>query len=316
MHSPNVVVTGASGFLGRHLVPVLEARYGSAYVTALSSSDYDLIDAAQVDLMFNERKPDVLIHLAAYVGGIGATSERPAKFFHRNILLTSLTFEAAARHRIRKLIYPMNGCVYPANATSPIGEDQIGQGSPQGESAAYSTAKMTGIVAAEAYRKEFGLNSAVLIPGNMYGEFDNFRVKESCVVPALIRRFGDAKITGARQVVCWGTGLPSRDFVYAGDVAQVVPYFIENDVAGPVNISSGVRTSISELAGIIKELMAFPGEVAWDAGKPDGPMDRTFDVARMKELGLRCPTSLRAGLERTIEWFEKNAPSQADGLRM
>jgi len=148
----------------------------------------------------------VLIHLAAYVGGIGANREWPAKFFYRNILLTSLAFEAAARHRIQKLVYPMGGCSYPAKATSPIGEDQMWQGYPQAESAAYSTAKKMGLVASDAYRQEFGLNSAVLIPGNMYGEFDNFRLKESHVVPALIRRFYEAKISGAREVVCWGTG--------------------------------------------------------------------------------------------------------------
>jgi GDP-L-fucose synthase len=316
MNSPNLVVTGASGFLGRHLVPVLEARYGKARVTALSSSDYDLTDPSQVDLMFNERKPDVLIHLAAYVGGIGANREWPAKFFHRNILLTSLAFEAASRHQIQKLVYPMGGCSYPAKALSPIGEDQMWQGYPQAESAAYSTAKKMGLVAADAYRQEFGLNSVVVIPGNMYGEFDNFRLKESHVVPALIRRFYEAKINGAKEVVCWGTGRPTRDFVYAGDVARVFPYFIENDVKDPVNLSSGVRTPIRELAETIKELTAFPGDLIWDTEKPDGQMDKIFDVTRMKSLGLSCSTPLCNGLQRTIEWFEKNAPDQTDGLRM
>ncbi len=312
-----IAVTGARGFLGRHVVPVLEARYGAEHVVGLSRADYDLMDPAGVRRMFAEVKPDAVVHLAAYVGGIGANREFPASFYYRNTILTALMFEAAAEHGVEKLLYPMGGCSYPAKAVSPIGEDQLWQGYPQKESAAYSTAKMMGLVASEAYRQERGLHSVVIIPGNMYGEYDNFREKESHVVPALVRRYYEAKLAGKASVTAWGTGRATRDFVYAGDVAALVPFFLEQyDSTEPVNISSGSTTSIRELTETIRELTGFAGEIAWDTSKPDGQLEKIFDVTRMKALGLACPTSLRDGLRKTIDWFARNYASAGDGLRL
>ena len=312
-----IAVTGAQGFLGRHVVPVLQARYGAEQVVALSRADYDLSDVAAVRRMFAEVKPDAVVHLAAYVGGIGANREFPASFYYRNTILTALMFEAAAEYGVEKLLYPMGGCSYPAKAVSPIGESQLWQGFPQKESAAYSTAKMMGLVASEAYRTERGLQSVVIIPGNMYGEYDNFREKESHVVPALVRRYYEAKLAGKASVMAWGTGRATRDFVYAGDVAALFPYFLEQyDSIEPVNISSGSTTSIRELTETIRELTGFAGEIAWDASKPDGQLEKIFDVARMKALGLSCPTSLREGLRKTIDWFAGNYATAADGLRL
>jgi len=312
-----IAVTGAQGFLGRHVVPVLQARYGAEQVVALSRADYDLSDVAAVRRMFAEVKPDAVVHLAAYVGGIGANREFPASFYYRNTILTALMFEAAAEYGVEKLLYPMGGCSYPAKAVSPIGESQLWQGFPQKESAAYSTAKMMGLVASEAYRTERGLQSVVIIPGNMYGEYDNFREKESHVVPALVRRYYEAKLAGKASVMAWGTGRATRDFVYAGDVAALLPYFLEQyDSIEPVNISSGSTTSIRELTETIRELTGFAGEIAWDASKPDGQLEKIFDVARMKALGLSCPTSLREGLRKTIDWFAGNYATAADGLRL
>ncbi len=312
-----IAVTGAQGFLGRHVVPVLQARYGAEQVVALSRADYDLADVAAVRRMFEEVKPDAVVHLAAYVGGIGANREFPASFYYRNTILTALMFEAAAEYGVEKLLYPMGGCSYPAKAVSPIGESQLWQGFPQKESAAYSTAKMMGLVASEAYRTERGLQSVVIIPGNMYGEYDNFREKESHVVPALVRRYYEAKLAGKASVMAWGTGRATRDFVYAGDVAALFPYFLEQyDSIEPVNISSGSTTSIRELTETIRELTGFAGEIAWDASKPDGQLEKIFDVARMKALGLSCPTSLREGLRKTIDWFAGNYATAADGLRL
>jgi GDP-L-fucose synthase len=312
-----IVVTGARGFLGRHAMAVLCERYGSDQVIGLSSRDYDLTDPRAVRCMFEERRPDVLVHLAGYVGGIGANRAYPADFFHRNLLLMTLAFQAAAQFRIRKLLYPMGGCSYPARAVSPIGEDQMWQGYPQAESAAYSSAKKMGLVAAEAYRQQHGLETVVIIPGNMYGEYDNFRVRESHVVPALIRRFLEARRTDASEIVCWGSGKPVRDFVYAADVARTLPFFIETyDSPEPVNISSGTTTSIRELAEAICCSSGFTGRLAWDTSKPDGQMVKIFDVTRMHSLGLRCLTPLGEGIERTIRWFAANYETEGDGLRL
>lgn len=312
-----IVVTGARGFLGRHAVPVLRERYGPAAVVGLSSSDYDLTDPPAVRRLLEDHQPEIIVHLAGYVGGIGANRARPADFFHRNLLMMANMFQAAAAFGIRKLVYPMGGCSYPATAVSPIGEDQMWQGYPQPDSAAYSSAKKMGIVASEAYRQQHGLNSVVIIPGNMYGEYDNFRVEESHVVPGLVRRFYEAAAAGTPEVVCWGTGCPTRDFVYAGDVARCLPFFIEKYESGePVNISSGSTTSIRELAETIRELVRYEGRLCWDASKPDGQKFKIFDVKRLNGLGLSCDTSLREGLTRTVEWFTANYPSRGDGLRL
>jgi GDP-L-fucose synthase len=312
-----VVVTGATGFLGHHLMPILLKRYGKERVTGLSSRDYDLTDAARVRAMFEELKPEILAHLAAYSGGIGANRSYPADFFHRNILLMSLVFRDAAEFGVKKLIFPMGGCSYPARAVSPIDEEQMWGGYPQSESAGYSMAKKMGIVASNAYRQQYGLNSVVVIPGNMYGEYDNFRNEESHVIPAMIRRFFEARRAGVKRVVMWGTGRPVRDFVYAGDVAATIPFFVEKyNSSEPVNISSGTTTSIKELAETIKELTDYPGDIVWDATKPDGQMVKIFDVSRMKGLGLSCLTPLRDGLKKTITWFENHYDNHSDSIRL
>jgi GDP-L-fucose synthase len=312
-----VLLTGASGFLGRHTLPVLQKTYGANNVIGVSSSDYDLMDRAQVERMFHETKPDVVVHYAAYSGGIGANRAYPADFYFRNTILTALTFEVAARRKVSKLIYPMGGCSYPAVATSPIDETQLWKGYPQNESAGYSTAKMMGTVAAKSYRTQYGLNAVVIIPGNMYGEYDNFSTLDSHVVPAMVRRYYEAELNGAKEVVMWGSGKPQRDFVYAADVAALIPYFIDSyDSSEPVNISAGKTTEIKELAETIADLVNFNGEIRWDADKPDGQMIKIFATERLAGLGLSCDTPLRDGLKRTIDWFAANYATAGDGLRL
>jgi GDP-L-fucose synthase len=315
--SRKVVVTGSTGFLGRHAMPVLEEKYGKENVIGLCSRDFDLLDPVQVERMFQIHKPTVLVHLAAYSGGIGANREFPADFFYKNALFVTLMFEAAAKHGVEKMIYTMGGCSYPSTAHSPISEEQMWQGYPQPESAGYSAAKKMGIVASQSYRQQYGLNSVVLIPGNMYGEYDNFRASESHVVPAMVRRYYETKLRGDKEIVMWGDGSPVRDFVYAGDVAKTLPWFIENyDSSEPVNISSGTETRIKELAETIAEKMAYQGDIQWDASKPNGQMVKIFDTTRMKSLGLACDTSLAEGLDKTIRWMEQHYTARTDGIRL
>lgn len=288
-------------------MPVLIKKYGAENVIGLSSKNYDLTDPIQVKKMFDDLKPDVLLHLAAYVGGIGANSKLPADFFYINNLLTSLAFDYAAKTKITKLIYPIGGCCYPNTSPSPISESQMWNGYPQQESAGYAMAKKVGVVASLAYKEQYGLNSVITVPGNMYGEYDNFKTSESHVIPATIRRFYEAKMNNIDKVVMWGSGKPQRDFVYAGDVAETFPFFIDDyDSTDPVNISSGTTTSIRELAETVKELVGYTGQIVWDTTKPDGQMVKIFDTKRMKDLGLECPTTLREGLKKTIDWFVKN----------
>lgn len=302
-----IVLTGATGFLGSHALPVLQKEYGRESVRAVSSRDYDLTDPRQVGRMFDELEPEVLVHLAAYVGGIGANASLPADFFYINNLLTSLAFEQAARRRIRKIVYPIGGCCYPAAAPSPIPEAEMWNGYPQAESAGYAMAKKVGVVAGESYRHQLGLDSTIIVPGNMYGEYDNYSAADSHVIPATVRRFWEAKRDGLPHVTMWGSGNAKRDFVHAADVAATLPFFIDSyDSADYVNISTGQATSIRELAETVAELVGYGGEIRWDASKPDGQMVKIFDTSRLKSLGLECPTTLREGLRRTIEWFAKN----------
>jgi len=300
-----ILVTGATGFLGHHLVPVLQSHF-SGEIIPVSSKDYDLLEPGAPERMMKEIKPDCVVHLAAKSGGIIDNKARPADYFYTNLIMNTHTLHAAFTNGVKKLLTFMGGCSYPSNAQSPIDESQMWNGYPQMESAGYSVAKMMLLTQSWAYRVQHGFNSVVLIPGNVYGEWDNFNLQESHVIPALLRKYIEAKERGDKEITAYGTGRPTRDFVYAGDVAATIPWFLENyNKSEPVNISAGKRISIKELAETVKQVTGFQGDIVWDTSKPDGQIDKIFDVSRLNQLGLSCDTSLEEGLRRTVEWFLK-----------
>ena len=300
-----IVVTGAHGFLGHHLMPRLQEAF-SGEIVPVARKDYDLLQPGVPEAMIRDVQPDCVIHLAAKSGGIVDNKKRPADYYYENMVMNTHVLHASFKGGVTKLLTLMGGCSYPSKAVSPISEDQMWNGYPQIESAGYSVAKKMLLVQSWAYRVQYGFNSVVLVPGNLYGEWDNFNLEQSHVIPALIRKYIEARDARSPQVMALGTGKPTRDFVYAGDVAATLPWFLANyDSSEPVNISSGTRTSIKELAESIKEATGYEGEIVWDTSKPDGQMDKIFDVTRLHALGLTCDTPLREGLKRTAAWFEE-----------
>lgn len=301
-----ILITGATGFLGHHIESVIKNTYSNKIIS-LGIEDYDLTKEENVVKMFKETNPSIVIHLAAYVGGIGANRSFPADFFYRNIMINSLSLHYAWKSGVRKLVTLIGGCSYPATAPSPIVEEEMWNGYPQFESGPYSVAKKMALVQSESYRRQHGFNSIVLIPGNVYGEYDNFSLEDAHVIPAMIRKFYEAKLNKIDNVTLWGTGKPTRDFVYAHDVAKLIPYFLEEyNTSLPINISTGTGISIKELAEIIKELVGFEGKLIWDTSKPDGQMNKIFSANKLKSLGLSCSTPLQEGLKKTIDWFVEN----------
>ena len=302
----SVLVTGASGFVGRNLVELMRAK-GIKPVTPKRTS-FDLLEQSQVRRLFAETKPEVVFHLAGLVGGIGANRDRPAEFNYQNLMIGTMALHEAWRAGVKKFITLMGGCSYPAKAPSPIRETELFNGYPQMESAPYSLAKAMSAVQAQAYRQQYGFNAIVLVPGNLYGPHDNFDLNNSHVIPALIRKYTEARTSGAREVVAWGSGRPVRDFVYVKDACEAILLAAENyDGADLINISSGHPVTIRELTETIADLVGFEGRVVWDTSKPDGQMEKGFDVTRMKQsLGFECSTSLREGLRQTIAWFSAN----------
>jgi len=285
-------------------LPALSAAFPHAVLIPVGRRDFDLLSPGEPQQMFRETKPDGVVHLAARSGGILDNRQRPADYFYENLAMNTAVFHEAFKAGVKKFMTLMGGCSYPATAVSPIGETQMWDGFPQKESAGYSMAKKMLLVQSWAYRQQHGFNSVVLIPGNVYGEWDNFNLTQAHVIPALLRKYLEARERGAPEIVAFGTGRPTRDFVYAGDVAATIPWFLANcDSSEPVNISTGIRVSIRELAETIKRVTGFPGCITWDTSQPDGQMDKIFDPTRLHRLGLACRTSLEEGMKKTLDWF-------------
>ncbi len=301
--SKRVVVTGGSGFLGRHVVAALEAH--GSIVLVPRKAQYDLTRDRDVARMFADLAPHIVIHLAAVVGGIGANRDAPGRFFFDNVMLGALTMDYAHRSGVEKFVGVGTICAYPRLAPVPFRESDLWNGYPEETNAPYGIAKKMLLVQGQAYRQEYGFNAVHLLPVNLYGPHDNFDPQSSHVIPALIRKCVEAVDTGASEIVCWGTGNATREFLFVEDCAEAIVLATERyDEADPVNVGAGFEIRIRELAALIAELTGFTGRLTFDATKPDGQPRRMLDVSRAQErFGFTATTNFRAGLRRTIDWY-------------
>lgn len=299
-----VVVTGGGGFLGSFVVEEL-ARRGAAEIIVPRSASCDLTDERAVARLYAESRPDMVIHLAATVGGIGANRENPGRFFYENAIMGIHLIEHARRVRLPKFVCMGTICAYPKHTPVPFREEDLWNGYPEETNAPYGIAKKALLVMLQAYRRQYGLNGVYLLPVNLYGPRDNFDPVSSHVIPALIRKFAAAASTGSPTVEVWGTGNATREFLYVGDAAEGVVLAAEAyDDEEPVNLGIGFEISIRELAGLIAELTGFRGEVVWDRTKPDGQPRRMLDVERARTgFGFTARTPFRDGLRQTVEWW-------------
>jgi len=300
------VVTGGAGFLGTHLVERLRADGIEPYVPLLE--DWNLTRQDDVERLFAETEPELLIHLAAEVGGIGANQANPGRYWYANLIMGAHILEQSRLCGLGKLVLIGTICAYPKFAPVPFKEEDLWNGYPEETNAPYGIAKKTLLVGAQAYREQYELDAVYLLPVNLYGPRDNFNLETSHVIPALIRKMVEAGRSGEREVVLWGDGSPTREFLYADDCAEAILLAAERyDGPDPVNIGTGSEISIRELAELIAELTGYEGELVWDTSKPNGQPRRRLDTSRAERLfGFRARTSLREGLERTVAWYRES----------
>lgn len=298
-----VLVTGGAGFLGSHIIERLERRGATTFVPR--AGNYDLTREADVKRCYDDADTDIVLHLAAKVGGIGANRPHPGSFFHDNALMGIQLIEEARIRGVAKFVCLGTVCAYPKFAPVPFREDDLWNGYPEETNAPYGVAKKALLVMLQGYRQEYGLNGIYLLPVNLYGPRDNFDLVTSHVIPAMIRKFLEAKEAQAQSVSLWGDGTPTREFLYVEDAAEGILAAAEKyDGADPVNLGSGEEISIRELAETIKALTGFEGQIVWDPTQPNGQPRRKLDTSRaLERFGWRSTTSLRDGLKRTLDCY-------------
>jgi GDP-L-fucose synthase len=301
-----IVITGGAGFLGQVVQRTLRAHgYGELFIPKIE--EFDLRKEADIRRMYTEMRPDVVIHLAAVVGGIGANRDNPGRFFYENAIMGIQLIELGRQVGLKKIVVIGTICAYPKFAPVPFHEDDLWIGYPEETNAPYGVAKKALLVQLQAYREQYGMNGIFLLPVNLYGPGDNFDPASSHVIPALIKKCVDAKRSGAKEIVVWGDGSVTREFIYVDDAAEGIVLALEkyND-PDPVNIGAGFEMPIRDLVGLIARLTGYEGNVVWDATKPNGQPRRMLDVSRAKErFGFQAKVGFEEGLKRTIEWYTK-----------
>ena len=305
-----VVVTGGAGFLGSFVVDKLRAR-GCQTIIVPRSAEYDLRDRDAIVRLYETARPDLVLHLAAVVGGIGANQENPGRFFYDNAIMGIQLIEIARQMGVKKFVATGTICAYPKFTPIPFREDDLWNGYPEETNAPYGLAKKMMLTQLQAYRAQYGFRGIFLLPVNLYGPRDNFDLHTSHVIPALIRKCEEAKAAGRSEIVLWGDGTPTREFLYVEDAAEGLLLAAERyDGDLPINLGTGEEIAIANLATVIADEVGFEGNIIWDSSKPNGQMRRCLDVTRAKELfGFEAAHDLRHGLSKTVAWFKEN-----DGL--
>jgi GDP-L-fucose synthase len=310
--SKRFVVTGGSGFLGQHVLSALRQR-GANQIFVPRIEDYDLTREEAVERLYRDAHSQVVVHLAAQVGGIGANLANPGRFAYANLIMGALLMEHARLAGVEKFLVLGTICAYPKFSPVPFREENLWNGYPEETNAPYGLAKKMLLVQAQAYRRQYNFNAIYLLPVNLYGPGDHFDLETSHVIPALIRKCLQAVEHGEQEIVCWGDGSPTREFLYVEDCAEAIALAIERyDGMEPVNVGAGFEISIRELAELIAELTGFTGRIVWDLTKPNGQPRRCLDTSRAAELfGFRAKTDFRTGLRRTIAWYMENCSQRS-----